>query len=35
MRVENGRIVEQWGGPDLFDLISQLGAVLSVGAEAN
>jgi steroid delta-isomerase-like uncharacterized protein len=26
IRIENGRFVEQWGGPDLFDLMRQLGA---------
>jgi steroid delta-isomerase-like uncharacterized protein len=30
IRVEDGRIVEQWGGPDVFDLLQQLGA--SIGA---
>ncbi len=33
VRVENGQIVEHWGGPDLFDLLQQLGAVVSVGSE--
>jgi predicted ester cyclase len=31
IRVENGRFVEHWGGPDLFDLLKQLGAVFSAG----
>jgi predicted ester cyclase len=35
IRVENGKFVEQWGGPDLFDLLRQLGAVFSVAAERN
>lgn len=26
LRVEGGRFVEQWGGPDVFDLVHQLGA---------
>ena len=30
IRVENGKLVEHWGGPDLFDLLKQLGAVISV-----
>lgn len=29
IRVENGRFAEHWGGPDLLDLLKQLGAVLS------
>lgn len=29
IRVENGKFVEHWGGPDLFDLLKQLGAVFS------
>jgi steroid delta-isomerase-like uncharacterized protein len=32
IRVENGMFVEQWGGPDLLDLLQQLGA--SVAAPA-
>ena len=35
MRVENCKIVEQWGGPDLFDLLGQLGAVISIATEVN
>ena len=31
MRVENGRLVEHWGGPDLLNLAQQLGAVVSAG----
>lgn len=27
IRIENGQFVEQWGGPDLLDLLQQLGAV--------
>jgi len=30
IRVEHGKFVEHWGGPDLFDLLKQLGAVFSV-----
>ena len=26
IRVENGSFAEQWGGPDLLDLLRQLGA---------
>lgn len=29
IRIEDGQFVEQWGGPDLFDLLQQLGATLS------
>jgi predicted ester cyclase len=29
MRFENGKIVEQWGGADTFDLLQQLGGVVS------
>lgn len=25
VRIENGRFAEQWGGPDMFDLVQQLG----------
>ncbi len=30
MHIDNGLIVEQWGGPDLSDLLHQLGAEISV-----
>ena len=30
LRIENGQLVEHWGGPDLFSLLQQLGAVMSV-----
>ncbi len=30
IHIENGKFVEQWGGPDLLDLMQQLGAELSV-----
>ena len=33
VRVENGKFVEHWGGPDLLDLLQQLGTVVSVGQE--
>ena len=32
IRVENGMFVEQWGGPDLLDLLQQLGAVVTAPA---
>ena len=32
IRVENGMFVEQWGGPDLLDLLQQLGASVTVPA---
>lgn len=31
IRVEHGKFVEHWGGPDVFDLLKQLGAVFSAG----
>jgi steroid delta-isomerase-like uncharacterized protein len=31
VRVDNGRFVEHWGGPDLFALTQQLGAKLVFG----
>ncbi len=30
VRIEKGRFAEQWGGPDLLDLLRQLGATVSV-----
>ena len=33
MRIEQGQIIEHWGGPDLFDLLQQLGASMSAGPE--
>jgi predicted ester cyclase len=30
VRIEDGAFAEQWGGPDLLDLLLQLGAVVSV-----
>ena len=29
--IENGKVVEQWGGPDIFDLLQQIGVVISAG----
>lgn len=29
IRIENRKFIEHWGGPDLFDLIKQLGAKIS------
>jgi len=31
VRVRDGRFVEHWGGPDLLDLVTQLGATLEPG----
>jgi predicted ester cyclase len=31
VRLERDEFAEQWGGPDLFDLLQQLGAVVSAG----
>lgn len=31
-RVVDGRVVEHWGGPDMFDLFRQLGATFSPAA---
>ena len=30
IRIEHGKFIEHWGGPDLFDLLQQLGAVFSI-----
>lgn len=30
VRIEAGLFTEHWGGPDLFDLLQQLGAVVSI-----
>ena len=32
VRVRDGRLVEHWGGPDLLDLVTQLGASVEPGA---
>ncbi len=29
IRIENGRFAEQWGGPNMLDLLQQLGAEIS------
>jgi hypothetical protein len=29
IRIEDGRFAEQWGGPDMLDLVLQLGATIS------
>ncbi len=31
VRIENGKIIEHWGGTDTFNLLQQLGAVISAG----
>jgi predicted ester cyclase len=31
VRVRGGRLVEHWGGPDLLDLLTQLGATVEPG----
>jgi predicted ester cyclase len=31
VRIENGKLVEHWGGPDTLNLLQQLGAVISAG----
>jgi predicted ester cyclase len=28
VRVEDGRFAEQWGGPDMLDLVRQLGGTI-------
>ena len=33
VRIENGKLVEHWGGPDLLSLLQQLGAVISVSPQ--
>ena len=30
VRIEDAQLVEHWGGPDLFSLLQQLGAVIAV-----
>lgn len=35
VRIEDGRFVEQCGGPDVLDLQQQLGATVSVGQDQN
>ena len=34
VRVEDGRLVQEWGGLDLFDLRRQLEAVVTAGADS-
>lgn len=29
--IQNGKVVEQWGGPDIFDILQQINAVISAG----
>lgn len=29
IRIEDGRFAEQWGGPDMLDLVTQLGATIT------
>jgi steroid delta-isomerase-like uncharacterized protein len=31
VRIENGKLVEHWGGPDVFDALRQLGALVIPG----
>ena len=33
VRIENGRFAEHWGGPDLWDLLRQIGAEVSIGPD--
>jgi hypothetical protein len=33
VRIENGRFIEHWAGPDLFNLLQQLGAVVALSGE--
>ncbi len=33
VRIENGKFIEHWGGPDLLNLLQQLGAVVAAGTE--
>jgi predicted ester cyclase len=35
IRIKDGKFVEQWGGPDMFDLLRQLGVVFSVATEGD
>jgi predicted ester cyclase len=31
VRIQNGKIAEHWGGPDTYDLLTQIGAKFSAG----
>ncbi len=31
VRIEQGKIIEHWGGPDMWDVLQQLGAVITEG----
>lgn len=31
IRIVNGKMIEHWGGTDTFDILTQLGAILTVG----
>jgi predicted SnoaL-like aldol condensation-catalyzing enzyme len=33
IRIENGKFIEHWGGPDLLSMLQQLGAVVSAAPE--
>jgi predicted ester cyclase len=33
VRIEKGKFIEHWGGPDLLNLLQQLGAVVAPGTE--
>ena len=35
IHIRDGKFVEQWGGPDLLDLVQQLGAEISAKKEIN
>lgn len=30
-RLEEGKIIEHWGGPDMFEMLQKIGAVVSAG----
>ena len=34
IRVEGGKFAEQWGGPDMLDLVRQLGGTIQAGSES-
>jgi len=33
IRIEQGKLIEHWGGPDLFSILLELGAVVSASSE--